>query len=329
MNVLVTGAGLVGCHVAQRLHAQGHRAVLYDLAPRREYVAGVAPDAEIVQGDVCDLPGLIDALRRHEIEVVFHSAFLIGQRINDHPHAGMRTNVDGVMALAEAVRLAGVRRLLFSGTFGIYRWDLAPRQPIDEDFPIGGDRFYAASKIACEHILNAFATWYGFEFAVLRFAQIYGPGHYAGGDAAGPAMDEVLRAALAGEPVTIDPGVLSINDYVYCKDIAAGVALACERPLRHRLYNLGSGRLGTSEEVAEAIRAALPGASVKVLPRPVAGPFWTHEQRLDVSRAQADLGYEPAFDLAAGVADFADHIRRRATGDASLDVQHDGRQEQA
>jgi UDP-glucose 4-epimerase len=311
LNLLVTGAGLVGCYVAQLMSERGHSVVLYDLAPNRAYAASVAPKATLVQGDVGDLPGLLDVLRDHAIDVVAHTAFLIGERINAHPHAGMRTNVDGAMALAEAVRLSGVKRLLFASTFGIYRWDLGPAEPISEDFPVGGDRFYAASKIACERILTAFAKWYGFEFAILRFAQIYGPGHYAGGDAAGPAMHEALATAMAGRPVGIDPGVLSTNDYVYAKDVASGVGQACERPLLHEIYNFGSGRISHSNDVAEAIRAAVPDAQVEVLPKPVRGPFWTHEQRLDLTRSHADLGYEPAFDLTRGLADFAGYLRQQ------------------
>ena len=313
MNLLVTGAGLVGCHAARLLTDRGHKVVLYDLRPNESYIASVAPEAKVVQGDVNDLPGLLDVLRQHEIEIAVHTAFLIGERINAHPHAGMRTNVDGAMAMAEAVRLSGARRLLFASTFGIYRWDLNPTQPLTEDYPIGGDRFYAASKIACERILSAFAKWYSFEFAILRFAQIYGPGHFAGGDAAGPAMHAALSDALAGRPVEIDPGLLSINDYVYGVDIGAGVAVACEAPLKHELYNLGSGRLGTSEDVAGAIRSVVPGAEVEVLPKPVRGPLWRHEQPLDLTRSRADLGYAPSFDLARGLGAFAEYLRRVST----------------
>jgi len=300
--------------VARLLAERGHNAVLYDLAPRQEYIRSVAPQAEIVQGDVRDLPTLMDSLRHCSADVVFHSAFLIGQRINDHPHAGMSSNVDGAMALAEAARLSGVRRFLFSSTFGIYRWDLSPAEPISEDFPVGGERFYAASKIACERILAAFATWYGLEFAILRFAQIYGRGHYAGGDAAGPAVHAALAEALAGSPVRLDPGTLSTNDYVYAADVAMGVVLACERALKHDIYNLGSGRLSSSQDVAAAIQAAVPGADVTVLPKPLEGPFWRHEQRLDVSRSQADLGYDPAFDLSRGMADFVEHLHKQKGG---------------
>lgn len=315
MNVLVTGAGLVGCDTAQRLIERGHHAVLYDMAPNEPYIRSVVESAPVVRGDVQDMPTVVETLQQHHIDVIAHTAFLIGGSIDQRPFAGVRANVDGALTLAEAARLTGVKRFLFAGTFGVYDWEKQSPEigaaPIPEDFPVvSADHFYLASKVAAEGLLGAFAKRYGFEFAILRFAQIYGRGHYAAGDYAGPAMHNALAKALAREAVQIDPGVLSYNDYVYAKDVAQGMALACEKPLRHRIYHLGSGRLGSPEDVANAIRQAVPGASVEVLPEPVVGPFWRHEQVLDLRRTHNEIGYEPQYDLVKGVADFAEELRR-------------------
>jgi UDP-glucose 4-epimerase len=75
------------------------------------------------------------------------------------------------------------------------------------------------------------------------------------------------------------------------------------------VYNLGSGVLGTPQDVAAALARAIPGASVDILDKPVIGPYWRHEQILDLSRAREDLGYAPAFDVSRGVADFAADLR--------------------
>jgi UDP-glucose 4-epimerase len=315
VNVLVTGAGLVGCNTAKQLIERGHQAVLYDMAPNEPYIRSVVPSAPVVRGDVQDMPTVIETLQKHKVEVIAHTAFLIGGSINERPFSGVRANVEGALTLAEAARLTRVKRFLFAGTFGVYDWEKQSSEigqvPISEDFPvISGDHFYLASKLAAEGLLGAFAKHYGFEYAIVRFAQIYGRGHYAAGDYAGPAMHNVLAKAVAGEHVQVDPGVLTCNDYVYAKDVAQGMALACERPLRHRIYHLGSGKLGSPEDVASAIRQAVPGASVEVLPKPVVGPFWRHEQVLDLRRTREDIGYEPRYDLVKGVADFADELRR-------------------
>lgn len=313
MNILITGAGLVGCNTALKLRRRDHAVVLYDVAPNLPYIQSVVDGVEVVAGDVQDMPTVIETLQRHHVEIVAHTAFLIGGSLNRRPYAGVRANVDGAMTLAEAARLSGVRRLLLAGTFGVYDWDRQGSEPIAEDFPVvTADHFYLASKVAVEGLLGAFARHYGFEYAILRFAQIYGRGHYAAGDYAGPAMHAALAKALAGEKVEIDPGVLSCNDYVYAKDVAEGVALACEKPLNHRVYHLGSGMLQSPEDVASAIRQAVPGAAVEVLSRPVVGPFWRHEQFLDLTRSRQELRYEPQYDLTKGMSDFADELRRAA-----------------
>lgn len=313
MNVLVTGAGLVGCNVARQLADAGHTAILYDRSPNRAYIASVAPEAQVVIGDVQDLSALIETMQTGRVDTVVHTAYLIGGTINARPYAGVRANVDGCLALIEATRLTGARRFLFASTFGVYNWDLVPQAPISEDFPLAGDMFYLACKIASERLLIAFAKEYDIEFAILRFAQIYGLGHYLGGDPLGAAMHEGIATALAGKPVELDPGIVTINDHVYAKDVAAGVVLACHKPLKHNAYNIGSGKLSTPADVMAAIDAAVPGTHARMLPEPLLGPYWRHEQILDLTRSREDLGYEPQFDVAKGVADFARDLRATTT----------------
>ena len=309
MNVLAIGAGLVGCNFAREMKDRGHNVVLYDLSPNEAYIRNVAGDMPVVRANMQDLSALIETMQEHKIETVFQSAFLIGQPLNSRPYDGVRANVNGSLAVIEAIRLTGARRLIFAGTFGVYDFNRNPQQPIKEDFPVIGGHLYLSSKLASEELLGAFANWYQIEFATVRFAQIYGYGHYAAGDLAGPAMHEVLSDAMAGNQVKIDPGVLSYNDYIYAKDVGHGVALACEKPLNHRLYHLGSGSLCSPDDVADAIREVIPGANIEVLKEPVVGPFWRHEQILDLTRVRDELGYEPRYGLVAGLREFAKDLK--------------------
>jgi nucleoside-diphosphate-sugar epimerase len=309
MKMLVTGAGLVGCNVARIAAERGHDAILFDRSPNRPYIESVAKSVPVVTGDVQDMSTLIETLQGRRIDTVVHTAYWIGDALSQRPYVGVRANIDGCLALIEAARLSSVRRFIFASTFGIYDWGLGPKAPLTEEYPVAGDHFYIASKIAAERVLTSFARAYGIEFAILRFAQIYGRGHYAGGDFAGIAMHQALSAALSGEPVRLDPGVITVNDYVYVRDVAEGVMLACEKPLKHVVYNLGSGVLGTPRDVVAAIRDAVPGARVEILPQPVLGPYWVHEQILDLTRSRQELGYDPRLDLGEGVADFARRLR--------------------
>jgi UDP-glucose 4-epimerase len=312
MNVLVTGAGLVGCNTARQLVEHGHKAVLYDRSPNRDYIASAAPGASIVAGDIQDLSVLIDTMQTEKIDTVVHTAYLIGMSLMARPYIGVRSNVDGSLALMEAGRLTGIKRFLFASTQGVYNYDLDPKVPIAEDFPLVGAFHYTSSKIAAEIMLPVFAKENQIEFAILRFAQIYGRGHYLGGDFVGLVMHDALAAGVAGKPVELDPGIITNNDHVYAKDVAAGVVLACEKKtLTYPVYNIGAGVLTGPDDVVKAIAAAFPGQKVGMLPKPVMGPYWRHEQYLDITRMREDLGYQPKYDLEKGVADFVSELRGR------------------
>lgn len=308
MNVLVTGAGLVGCNTARLLLEHGHRVILVDRSPDEAYIASVAPGAAVVATTTEDLAALIETLKAYQVDTVVHSAYLIGASLNRRPYAGVKANVDGSLALFEAARLMGVRRFLFVSTQGVYNYDVA-QGPIGEDAPLVGSVFYTASKIAVELLLTVFAREHGIEFAIVRLAQVYGRGHYVGGDFLGQVMHEALAAALDGRPVELDPGIVTLNDHVYAKDVASGIVLACEKPLRHDVYNIGSGVLTGPDDVVSAIDAAVPGTHAAMLPKPVIGPFWRHEHMLDITRIRDDLGYQPRFGVAEGVADFVRELR--------------------
>ena len=313
MNVLITGAGLAGCHSARALAERGHQVMLFDVAPNVEYVRSVAGDLPVHQGDVRDLPDLAETMQREQVEVVIHTAYMIGDRLNQHPYSGLSVNIGGTIAVAEAARLTGVRRLVFAGTFGVFNWGLRPEAPVAEDFPVIGNAFYRASKIACEGILTSYAGKYGLQLAIVRFAQVYGIGHYAGGDLVGEALHQLVNAGLAGSPIEIDSQLFNSNDYIYAKDLAQGVALLCEKPLSNSVFNLGSGQLSQAGDVAGALQTAFPSADVRLVPGGERGYSPSRTQPLSIARIQQEVGYQPAYDVAAGIKDFVHDLSNRQT----------------
>jgi len=308
MNILIIGAGLTGCHFAQEAVTQGHNVVVYDMAPNETYVKSVAGDVLISRGDVRDMPALTNVMRDNAVDTVFLNAGLIGGKAEQRPFLTLDININGAITAAEAAGLSGVKRFVFASTFGIYDYDLDPSEPLAETFPMGGDNFYHASKTSCERILGAYSKRYGFELACLRFARVYGLGHYAGGSGGGEAMHTAVHAAVHGNPARINPKILGKSEYVYAKDVAHGIMLACEKPLKSRAFNIGTGQMVGPDDMVEAIREAVPGADAAV-----EGTAALHhgEQPLEINRAKVELGYEPQFQLFAGIADFASEIRRR------------------
>jgi nucleoside-diphosphate-sugar epimerase len=312
MRVFITAAGMIGCHTARELLDRGDEVTFFDIAPRADYIARVVKaDVPVVRGDVRELPGLIEAVQAFKPEVIVHTAGLIAGVAQQLPYRGFEINVMGTVNVAEAARLTGVRRLVHASTLGVVDRSAPQDAPVTEEFQLGGnDSVYGTSKVACEQVLRAYARHYKLELALLRFAGVYGYGHFAGGSGVGIATDALVRSAIDGQPGVIQSGIPDTNEMVYVKDVAFGVAQAVHADhLPHHTYNIGVGELVTPDDVTAAVGATFPGFSASKAPgyaakgNPVLQPF-------DISRAKAELGYAPRYSLEAGLRDLADEIRR-------------------
>lgn len=308
MNILITGAGLIGCHGAARLLRSGHRVVLYDAAPDSAYVQSVVGEGQEVaveSGDLRDLPALLGAARRHGVEAIVHTAGLIGRKVSERPYTGFTVNVQGSVHVAEAAGMLKVRRLVFLSSFGAYDRRVPARAPVTEDFPLGGGNLYGATKAANEQLLGAYAELYGFELIVLRPAGVFGRGHYRGGSTVGIVMNELVTGAARGESVRIREALLGTNEYVYAKDVAQAIEKACTvSAVKSRAFNVGTGVLYSGQEIAQKVRDLIPGARVELVPPEPGEKVLRREQPLDLSRARAELGYEPEYPLETALADY-------------------------
>jgi UDP-glucose 4-epimerase len=316
MAILITGAGLVGTHTAQRLLDRGEKPILYDLAPNRAYMETVldCDRLPIVRGDIRDLPHLMQVTREHQPDVIVHTAGLIGGRVEEEPYSGLQINLQGTVNVLETARVMGVRRVVFASTEGVY--DRANQMDVDakipEASPYGYNPLYGAAKASSELIGHAYAGTFGVDFIALRFSALFGPGTFVGGSAAGEFMHSLITAAVEQRPLRVRPWPAR-REYTYAKDIAAGVVAAClTENLQHRVYNLGPGRTYSLEEIVGAVKKIEPGADISI-----GGPMNDALARalrnsgFDVSRAKADLGWAPEYDLEAAFRDYAAVLRQK------------------
>ena len=176
-QTLVTGgAGFIGSHLVQRLLQDGHRVRVVDnfSTGRRENLAGFLdhPGLQVETLDVADFARLRPLM--DGVDWVFHLAGLadIVPSI-EHPLAYHATNVDGSMAVAEAARLAGVRRLVYAASSTCY--GLPDQVPTPETAPIRTMYPYAVTKYLGEQIILNWHKIYGLPAVSLRFFNVYGP----------------------------------------------------------------------------------------------------------------------------------------------------------
>jgi nucleoside-diphosphate-sugar epimerase len=100
-------------------------------------------------------------------------------------------------------------------------------------------------------------------------------------------------------------------EWLYSKDAAAAAVLALRgKGLRSRVFNVGMGRVVSAEEVAAAIARIIPSARVRIAPPNPAAPAPEMRAALDLTRARAELGYAPGYDLEAAIRDYVAWYQR-------------------
>lgn len=177
MNYLVTGgAGFIGSTLVDRLLALGHRVTAYDnfSTGQRPFLEGALtnPNFKLVEGDVLDLPALKRAAAG--ADVVYHLAANADVRFGTHhPDRDLQQNTVATFNVLEAMRANGVARIGFSSTGSVYgEPDVFPT-PETAPFPIQTS-LYAASKVAGEGLISAYAHGFGFKAYIFRFVSILG-----------------------------------------------------------------------------------------------------------------------------------------------------------
>jgi nucleoside-diphosphate-sugar epimerase len=311
-TTLITGLGLVGTSYAQNALKRGEKVVFYDVAPRRDFLAyklGSA-DVTVVQRDIRDLPALIETIQQHKCDTVLHTAGLIGGKVAQPVYTGLQINVMGTINVAEAVRLTGVKRLIQISTFGIYDRRRGEPAPIDEDFRRGPGEPYGNSKVAKELMVEAYQRMFGFELIVLRLANVYGVGHFAGGSGGGEMVQNMLQTGIKGGVVKIPQEVARDFEYIYYKDLGRALDKAATTPLKEPVtLNIGTGVVITFDELVGTAEKLLPKLQVEIIPgtRPRSA-----KQPMVIEKAKTVLGWQPAFDIEAGFKDYIEELKALA-----------------
>jgi nucleoside-diphosphate-sugar epimerase len=306
MATLITGLGLVGTSYAQLALKRGESIVFYDVAPRKDFLAHKlgAANVMVVQRDVRDLPSLIETIQKHNIDKVIHTAGLIGGKVAQPVYNGMQINVVGTINVAEAVRLTGVKRLIQISTMGVYDRRLEGDTPLNESFYRGPGEAYGNSKVAKELMVEAYQKLFGFELIIVRLANVYGVGHFAGGSGGGEMVQNLLQTGIKGGVVKINQEQARDFEYIYYKDLGRALdkagTVAVSAPA---VLNIGTGLVVKFDDLIGTAEKLLPKLQVEIIPgtKPRSS-----KQPMAIAKAKQFLGWEPEYNLEAG---FKDYIR--------------------
>jgi UDP-glucose 4-epimerase len=302
VKLLVTGgAGYIGSVVAAQLLEAGHEVtVLDDLSTG--HADAVPPGARFERCSITEAGPVLE--RGFDAVLHFAAKSLVGESVAD-PAKYWHSNLGGTLALLDAMRRAGVDRIVFSSTAATY--GEPERCPIEETDPTRPTNPYGASKLAIDTALTTFAGLYGLGAVSLRYFNVAGAYTAADGrvyrerhDPETHLIPNVLAVARGERPsVRIfgddypTPDGTCVRDYIHVADLARAHLLALDActPGRHAIYNLGNGSGFSVKEVIEVCRA-VTGHPIpaEVAPRRPGDPAILVASS---ERIRRDLGWSP------------------------------------
>ena len=319
MKILVTGgAGFIGSHLVERLLCGGeaHNVVVldnfndfYDPTVKRRNMeevrkAASGGDLEVFEGDLRDAAAVRELLTGERFDLIYHLAAMAGVRASiEQPLLYFDVNVQGTMNLLEAALAAGKPPVVFASSSSVYGG--SPHVPFSEDDPVNQPISpYAASKKAAELVCHTYYHLHGLDITCLRFFTVYGPRQRPE-----MAIHRFTRRMLQGREVPMFGDGSTSRDYTFISDIIDGVVAAGAHIGGYRIYNLGNSSPVPLRELISRLAAALGiEPRIEELQQPPGDVVRTWA---DISRASAELGYNPKVGLDEGLRSFVEWYRAR------------------
>ncbi|MFJ4144969.1 NAD-dependent epimerase/dehydratase family protein [Pseudomonas sp. NPDC089734] len=228
--ILITGgAGFIGSHLADALLAQGHAVrILDDLSTgKRSNLPLDNPRIELIEGDVAD-SALVKQAAKGCKAVVHLAAVASVQASVEDPVQTHQSNFIGTLNVCEAMREAGIKRVIFASSAAVYG-NNGEGESITEDTPKSPLTPYASDKLASEQYLDFYRRQHGFEPVVFRFFNIFGPRQDPSSPYSG-VISIFAERVEKGLPITIFGDGEQTRDFFYISDLVKLLIQALEQP---------------------------------------------------------------------------------------------------
>ena len=303
--MLTGGAGYIGAHILRALHDQGQDVVVLDdlsTGLRRKVSEGVP----FVEASILDTDSVTRALTDHRVDGVIHLAAKksVGESV-EQPHMYFEQNVQGTMALLDAIKAADVHHMVLSSSAAVY--GSPDVDAVTEDTPTMPINPYGQTKLAQEWLVRDLSeSGYDLSWVALRYFNVAG----AGADDLGDTgvfnlIPMVLRALDDGQAPQVfgdtypTPDGTCIRDYIHVQDLAEAHVAAvtqAERGGRTDIYNVGRGMGCSVLDVLDAVRSAMGSDFAHEISAPRAGD--PASLVAAVNRIHSELGWQAQRDLA-------------------------------
>lgn len=291
---LVIGAnGFLGSHLVDSLASEGHDVRAFGRFSRKPLFNEVQ-NVEIINGDFLNRSDLTDALEG--MEYVFHFVSTTTPMTADNdPLIDIETNIHMTVTLLDEAVNKGVKKIIFASTSSIYGiGDGVPSKESDVPKPVSP---YAIGKLTIEHYLRYFKVKHGLESVSFRISNPYGERQSL--NRRQGVIPIFMNRAYLKQPITMMGDGSMARDYVYVKDVTNMIAEVFNKPNQREVYNLGSGKSTSLNEVIENIEA-ITNQSFDIEKKPAPSTF-IHTVALDTSLFTEEFGLQPRTSMSEGM----------------------------
>jgi len=296
MKMVVTGgAGFIGYHLVNGLVNRGYEVHVIDNLttgdPGRLHSEAILHVADVNSLHTTEYIAMLKP------DVVFHLAAQADvQRSIQSPRLDADANIVGTLNLLEACRKAGVRKFVYASTAGVYG-DLE-KPELHETDPLSPISFYALSKMVGEHYVRLYHRFFGLNYTILRYGNVYGPGQTPKGEGGVVAVfgDRLLQKL----PLHIYGDGSQTRDFIFVKDVVEA-NLAAIHHGDQEILHVSTGSSQPINHLVELIRRNHP-EPIHIEYHP-AKPGDIVHSCLNNSRAREILEWHPRYRLEEGIAE--------------------------
>ena len=286
----------MGSHIAEGLLESGYQVRIFDKVKiDTQNISPIINEVELLEGDFTNEVDVARAIKG--IDYIFH---FIGTTLpktsTENPVYDVETNVVSTLKLLDLASKEKIKKIIFPSSGGTV-YGVPQSIPISEDHPTNPICAYGISKLMIEKYLELYYLTRGQNYACFRISNSYGerqnPKSIQG------AVAVFLGLVKEGKPITIWGTGNITRDYIYVKDLVPTLIKAIEVESRWRVFNLGSGKGTSLNELIEIIKKVTQ-RDVKVI-YSQRRSIDVHTNVLDSSRAKEVFGFNPKVSLPEGV----------------------------
>ncbi len=249
--LLLGGCGFIGSHLADLLLERGYQVRIFDRSRvDLSNIKHIQGRIELAPGDFTKSRDVKKALKG--CDYIFHFiGTTLPESSNLNPRDDVYSNVISSIRMLEFARAEGAKKVIFSSSGGTV-YGIARTTPIPESHPTEPLCSYGIAKLTVERYLHLFSYLYDLDYVVLRSSNPYG--ERQGTEGLQGAIPVFLSRIKEGKPVRIWGDGSVVRDFLYIEDLTRAFFQALTTRTQSRVFNIGSGRGTSINELMEVIR---------------------------------------------------------------------------